>query len=189
MHFDNCVVTLPGLETPMQGSFLELDLSVQSYDDNTMNSLEPIQTLSLIHPELIDCTLYNQPLNIPTFANDYTLACYLNAVEPMNSSTSEQSENMTETYIKYLSRKNQKKKNKSSYDENYVVAVSEQRKVKIKEVPKGENLSKAPEGEILDMLPSHFQERSSILIESTQPVNIGSQEMPHIIHLAQSLST
>lgn len=68
------------------------------------------------------------------------------------------------------------------------MAVSKSIIVKIKDVPKGENLSEAPEGEILDMLPSHFQERSSILIEPTQLVNIGSQEALDIIHLAQSLS-
>lgn len=106
MNFDNCVVTLPGLETPTQGSLLELNLSVRSYDDNTVNSLKHVHTLSLIHPKLIDCTLYNQPLNIPIFANDYTLACYLNVVERMDSSTSEQSEKMIEIDIKYLSRKN-----------------------------------------------------------------------------------
>lgn len=63
-----------------------------------------------------------------------------------------------------------------------------QKKEKIKDVPKGENLYEVPEGEILDILLSHFQERFSILIEPTQLVNIGSQETPHIIHVAQSLS-
>lgn len=154
-----------------------------------MNSLEPIHTLSLVHLELIDCSLQDQPMNVPTFSNDYMLAYYLKAAEPMYSSTSEQSENMTKIDIKYLSHKNQKNKNKRFDDKNHIVAVSESKKEKIKDVPKGENLSEALEGEILDILPSHFKERSSILIEPTQLVNIGSQEIPHIIHVAQSLST
>lgn len=50
-------------------------------------------------------------MDIPTFSDDYALACYLNAIEPMNSSINEQSVNMTEADIKYLSLKYQKKKN------------------------------------------------------------------------------
>lgn len=74
----------------------------------------------------------------------------------MNTSTSEKSENMAEIDIKYLSHKSLKRKNKSFDDENHTVVVSEQRKVKIKHVRKGENLSKAHGGEILNMLPCHF---------------------------------
>lgn len=95
---------------------------------------------------------------------------------------------MTEADIKYRSCKNKKNKNKRSDGENHIVVVLESKKEKIKDVPKGENLFEAPKGEILDILPSHFQESSSILIKPTQLVNIGSQETPHIIHVAQSLS-
>lgn len=151
----------------MQGSLVELNLSVRGCDGNTMNSLEPINSLSLVHLEFIDCTPQYRPLNIPTFANDYTLACYLNAIEKMGFSTSEQSQNMTAADVKYLSRKNQKRKNKSSDGQNHTMAMSESKIVKIKDVPNGENLSEVPEGEILDILPDHFQERSSVLIEPT----------------------
>lgn len=188
MNFNNHDLTLPGLETLTQGIILELNFLICSCDNNTMNPLELIQNLSLIHPELIECTLQNQPMDIPTFANDYTLSYYLNAVKPINSSTSEWSENMTKEDIKYLSRKNRKDKNKRFDGENHIVAVSESKKEKIKDVPKGENLSEVPEGEILGILPSHFQEQFSILIEPTQPVNIGNQDTPQIIHIAQSLS-
>ena len=68
------------------------------------------------------------------------------------------------------------------------MAVLEPKIVKIKDVSKGENLSKVLEDEILDTLPSHFQEISSVLIEPTQPVNLGTEAKPQIIHLAQSLS-
>lgn len=83
---------------------------IEPGDDNAVNSLELIESLSLVHPKLIDHTLKDQPIDIPTFANDYTLSCYLNAVEHMNSSTSEQSVNLTEPNVEYLSLKNQKKR-------------------------------------------------------------------------------
>ena len=72
------------------------------------------------------------------------------------SSTSEHSVNITETDIKYLNHKIKKKKNRRSDAENHIVAVSEPKKVKIKDVSKGENLSEAPEDEIFDALPSNF---------------------------------
>ena len=68
------------------------------------------------------------------------------------------------------------------------MVVSEPKKVKTKDVSTGENLSEAPEDEIFDALPSHFQERSSVLIEPTQAINLGTEEHPDMIHLAQSLS-
>ena len=41
---------------------------------------------------------------------------------------------------------------------------------------------------IRDSLPSYFQERSSVLIGPTQPININTKEVQNIIHLAQSPS-
>ena len=99
---------------------------------------------------------------------------------------------MTEPDIKYLSRKikrKEKKKKRSSDGENHYVAVSEPKKVKSKDVPKGENLSEAPEDELLDSLPSYFQDRSSVLIEPTKAINLGMDEAPQMVHLAQSLSS
>ena len=61
---------------------------------------------------------------------------------------------MTEDDIKYLSHKIKKKKNRRSDGENHIVAVSEPKIVKIKDVSKGENLSEAPKDEIFDALPS-----------------------------------
>lgn len=57
MNFNNHDLTLPSLETLTQGIILELDFSIHSCDNNTMNALEPIQNLSLVHLKLIDCTL------------------------------------------------------------------------------------------------------------------------------------
>ncbi len=61
-------------------------------------------------------------------------------------------------------------------------------KVKNKDVSKGKNLFEAPNDGILGSLPSYFQERSSVLIEPTQPINLGTKEAPKITYLAQSLS-
>ena len=74
---------------------------------------------------------------------------------------------MTEADIKYLSHTIKKKKNRRYDGENHIVVVLELKKVKTKDVSKGENLCEAPKDEIFDALPSHFQERSSVLIEST----------------------
>ena len=71
---------------------------------------------------------------------------------------------MTEDNIKYLSHTIKKKKNRRSDGENHIVVVSKLKKVKIKDVSKGENLSKVSTGKIFDALPSHFQERSPVLI-------------------------
>ena len=77
-------------------------------------------------------------------------------MKAMTSSISKKSVNMTEANIKYLSHIIKKKRNKRSNGENHIVAVSESKKVKIKDVSKGENLSKVPMDEIFDALPSHF---------------------------------
>lgn len=41
--------------------------------------------------------------------------------------------------------------------------------------------------EVLGSPPSYFQGRSSVLIEPMQPINLGIEECPKIIHVAQSL--
>ena len=69
------------------------------------------------------------------------------------------------------------------------VEVSELKNVKGKDVFKGENLFEEPEDEVLYPLPSYFQDRSSVLIEPTQVVNLGTDEAPQMVHLAQSLSS
>ena len=42
--------------------------------------------------------------------------------------------------------------------------------------------------EIIDTLPMHFEERSSISIEPTKKVNIDIEKEPRIIYLESSLS-
>ena len=63
---------------------------------------------------------------------------------------------MIEANIKYLSHTIKKKNNRRYDGENHIVVVSKPKKVKIKNVSKGENLSEAPEDEIFDALPSHI---------------------------------
>ena len=91
---------------------------------NTISQTFP--TLTIQHPDLIDQTSTDMSHGVYTFPNDYALACYLNAVDPMRTSISEPSISMTESNIKYLSQKNKnkKKKKKSSEGENHFVAVS-----------------------------------------------------------------
>jgi hypothetical protein len=94
---------------------------------------------------------------------------------------------MREDDMKYLSHTIKKKKNKCSNGENHVVVVSEPKIVKIKDASKGEKISEAPEDGICDALPGHFQERSYVLIELMQPVNLGTDKNLHIIHITRSL--
>ena len=81
-----------------------------------------------------------------------------------------------------------KRKNKRLDGKNHILAVFEPKKVKNKDVSKGENLPEAPGDEILGSLPSYFQDRSLVLIEPMQPINLGIEASPQIIHVAQSLS-
>lgn len=50
------------------------------------------------------------------------------------------------------------------------------------------NLTMAPIDGVIDTLPEHSKERSSILIEPTKKVNISIEQEPRVIYLAQSLS-
>ena len=78
--------------------------------------------------------------------------------------------------------------NRSS-SENHSVALLDSKKVKIKDVSKGENLFEAPEDGRLDTLPlALYHEKSSMLVEKTIPANLGTEEQPKIIHLAESLT-
>jgi len=86
------------------------------------------------------------------------------------------------------SRKNIKIK-KGSEGENHRAAVSDHKTVKRKDVSEGENPTVAPDDGMLDTLPSDmYQERSQIVVEPIEPVNIGTEEQPKIIHFAKSLT-
>ena len=92
---------------------------------------------------------------LPSFQNNYEIACYLNTIEPITFSTSEPITSMIEVDIKYLSHKI-KRKNKRSDGKNHIVVMSKPKKSKNKDVSKGENLLEVPKDEILGSLPSYF---------------------------------
>ena len=142
----------------------------------------------MIHLDLIDWLSQNLRPKITSFQNDYEITCYLNAIEPVTSSTSEPMVNMMESNIKYLSHKI-KRKNKQSNEKYHTVEVFDPQKSKNKDLSNGENLPEALADEVLDSLPSYFQDRSSILIKPTQLINSGIEESPKVIHVAQLLST
>lgn len=64
-------------------------------------------------------------------------------------------------------------KNKHSDDENHLMAMSEPHISLKKDISKGENLFEAPEDEVLGILLSYFQDKYLVLIEPTQPINLG----------------
>lgn len=87
------------------GSYLTDSDSLVTRDIIHIHNLEPIINLSLIHLVLIDWSQSNQELEILTIQNDYEIACYLNSIEPIVSSTTELTTSMTKPDIKYLSHK------------------------------------------------------------------------------------
>lgn len=68
------------------------------------------------------------------------------------------------------------------------MATLDQEKVKRKDASNGENILDALEDGRFDSLPEYYQERSSILIEPTEAVNIGTTEQLKILHPSTSLS-
>lgn len=68
------------------------------------------------------------------------------------------------------------------------MATLDQSKEKTKDISDVENLFEVPEDGKFDILPAYFQERSAILIEPTEAVNIGASKDPKILHYAASLS-
>ena len=84
---------------------IDSTLLVTKYDSHSIYNLEPTISLSLAHLDLIDWSIWDQQPTLPSFQNDYEIACYLNAIKPVTSSTSEPAINMTKADIKYLSQK------------------------------------------------------------------------------------
>lgn len=84
-------------------------LHVTRDDSFHIKNLEASTSLSLIHLDLIDWSVQHQRSKISSFQNDYEIACYLNAIKPVTSSTSEPTVNMIESDIKYLSHKIKRK--------------------------------------------------------------------------------
>lgn len=88
------------------------------------------------------------------FQNNYDLTCYLHTVKLVMSSTSKHSVNITKSNIKYISHTIKRKMNRHPDGENHIVAVSERKIVKRKDIYEGENISEVPKDGIFDALPS-----------------------------------
>lgn len=131
--------------------------------------------LSLLHPDW-----------------DHELVVYLNVVEPIKpkiSSTGESSNtSCSQESAKLSSHKIEIKQGKRPSAENHFMATLDQSGGKIKGVSDGENLLEAPENGKFDTLPAYFLERSTILIEPTKAVNIGTSKDPKVLHPIASLS-
>ena len=84
----------------LEGYLTDSDSSVTNNNIIHIYSLEPVIDLPLIHPNLIDWSQCYQRPKLLTFQNDYEIACYLNVIEPIVSSTSEPTTSMTEPDIK-----------------------------------------------------------------------------------------
>ena len=87
------------------GSYLKNSNSLITRDIIHSHNLELVIDLSLVNPNLIDWSQHNHKPKLLMFQNDYEIACYLNAIEIVVSSTSEPATNMTELDIKSLSFK------------------------------------------------------------------------------------
>ena len=90
--------------------------------------------------------------------------------------------------IESFSRKSEKLRIISkSLSENHTVALSDKKKVKRKDVSNGENLSEVPEDEGFNLpLRAIHQEKSAVLAEKCNPVNLGIEETPHITFYVES---
>lgn len=153
-------------------------LDVQQSDD----------ALPLVYLELIDWE-NEGPIEIETFPNDHAISLYLNVFKPKTTPASESSNtSSTRGGAKSLSHKSEKKKKRSNAENQLIALTLDQEKVKRKDVSDGENLFDAPEDGRFDTLIGYFQERSSILIEQIEAVNIGTPDHTKILHLATSLS-
>ncbi|GLJ30964.1 hypothetical protein SUGI_0618010 [Cryptomeria japonica] len=173
---------------------LDIDTHIENFDTSimtleTLETSQPEDPLPLIHPELIDWENEGHTA-IDTFPNDHAISIYLNAIKPVTTLTRNVSNaSSSQVGAKSPSRKSENKENNiKSNVENHLLATLDPEKVKIKDESNGENLLEVLEDGRFDTLPKHYQERSSILIESTEAVNIDTTKQPKILHPTTSLS-
>ncbi|GLJ55837.1 hypothetical protein SUGI_1198920 [Cryptomeria japonica] len=158
-------------------------------------NFEDINDLPLVHHQLIDWD-HEGPVQFDTFQNDEAFIDYLGIRDDLPPGDHKAGYTIELNSMAYFgegvgpsSRKNVKiRTNQGSYDENHTVALSDPKKVKRKDISEGENLSEAPEDGRLNILPTSYEEKSSMLVEETIKTNIGTEEVPHNIFLAQSLT-
>lgn len=176
-----------------ESTVLDIDIHIENFDTSimtleTLETYQPEDPLPLIHPEHIDWENEGHAV-VDTFPNDHAISVYLNAIEPIiNLTRNVSNASSSQVGAKSPSRKSEnKEKNIKSNAKNHLLATFDQEKVKTKDASNGENLLEALEDGGFDTLPEHYQQRSSILIEPTLAINIGTIEQPKILHPATSL--
>lgn len=166
----------------------------------TISALSLLKTdddMPLIYPQLIQHD-QQEPLTLDCFQNDEAIAKFLGLREGIPHSDHKAGFAIDLDSTAYFgestpssSHKNEKRKEKvqnqkdKSLSEN-CKALSDHEKVKIKDVPTGENLSKVPKGGRLD-IPLSSQDKSTLLVEMTEEINLGTPDNPKVIHFAASL--
>lgn len=170
------------------------NIHIYTFDQDLFNTDDGI---FLVYPKLIDWDQQGPPI-FDRFENDEAIAEFfelhtnipegdhksgfsidLNTMAYFRESTpssSRKSENK---------RKKEKNQKDRSLGENRKAPLDHE-KVKTKGIFEGENLSEAPEDGRLDIPPP--KEKSDLLIEMTEEVNLGVPDNPKIIHFAASLS-
>ncbi|GLJ30928.1 hypothetical protein SUGI_0616090 [Cryptomeria japonica] len=154
--------------------------------------------MPLIYPQLIQ---YDQqePLTLDCFQNDEAIAEFLGLQEgipqgdhkagfaiDLDSTTYFGESTPSSSHEKEKEKEKEKNQKNRSLSENRK-ALSNHTKVKIKDVPTGENLSEAPKGGRVD-IPLSIQDKSTLLVEMTKEINLGTPDNPKVIHFAASLS-
>lgn len=184
----------------------ELDTSNSDSDTTnvyifTISALSLLKTdddMPLVYPQLIQ---YDQqePLTLDCFQNDEAIAEFLGLREGIPQGDHKAGFSIDLDSIAYFgestpssSHQNEKRKEKIKNQKNRSLsenrkALSDHTKVKIKDVPAGENLSEAPKGGRVD-IPLSIQDKSTLLVEMTEEINLGTPDNPKVIHFAASLS-
>lgn len=124
------------------------------------------ESLFLIHTELIgwDTT---KPHNIPNFDTDQDIFVYLDAGEPSRLQRTTK-KHMDGFDINHLSHTRKHRTHQRTNDLNHLVARLEKKiETNRNDVSNGENPTVTPTDEMIDTLPEHLEEGSSILIEPT----------------------
>lgn len=143
----------------------------------TLNPIESFpyhESLSLVHPKLINWDT-TKPHHLPHFDTDCKVFIYLNTVEPSRQERMKE-ENIVRSGINHLNHTRVGQASHNLMDHHQVVAnLDKKMETNRSDISQGENPIVAPIDGVIDVLPKHSDERSSILIEPTEPVNLDTK--------------
>lgn len=169
----------------------EANIHIVSFDQSFFETDDGI---SLVFPKLIDWDQQGPP-TFDQFENDDAIAEFFELCEDLPQDDHKSRFSIDLDIMAYFgestpssSHKIEKitKKDKSrSLGENWKAQLDHE-KVNIKDVFEGENLSEALEDRRLDIPP--LKERSALLVEMIEEINLGTPNNPKVIHFAVSLS-